>query len=391
MKITAYEVRPDEKDYLLAAAQQEQIEITLVQGPMTQDNIDRAEGADGITILGDTKMDAALIEETAKRRIRVVATRTIGYDHIDLNAAKSNGVHVCNGYYDPDGVAEYTVMLILMSLRNYKQALFRGNANDYSLGGLIGRELRNLTVGIIGTGKIGQKVAQNLQGFGCRILAYSRRQNADPALGIEYCSLEELYAKSDIISLHTPLSNQTRYMIDKKAIDQMKDGVVILNYARDLLVNDDDMAEALKCGKVKKYITDFPNAKTSAMEGVIATPHLGASTEESEDNCAVMAADELKDYLENGNIKNSVNYPACDMGICQVAGRIGLLHANVPNMIGQITSILAAEGINIANMTNKSRDKYAYTLLDLEDPAKAEAVAHLEKINGMYKVRVIKG
>ena len=250
MKITAYEVRPDEKDYLLAAAQQEQIEITLVQGPMTQDNIDRAEGADGITILGDTKMDAALIEETAKRRIRVVATRTIGYDHIDLNAAKSNGVHVCNGYYDPDGVAEYTVMLILMSLRNYKQALFRGNANDYSLGGLIGRELRNLTVGIIGTGKIGQKVAQNLQGFGCRILAYSRRQNADPALGIEYCSLEELYAKSDIISLHTPLSNQTRYMIDKKAIDQMKDGVILINCARGELMRVDDIIEGLETRKI---------------------------------------------------------------------------------------------------------------------------------------------
>ena len=165
MKITAYEVRPDEKDYLLAAAQQEQIEITLVQGPMTQDNIDRAEGADGITILGDTKMDAALIEETAKRRIRVVATRTIGYDHIDLNAAKSNGVHVCNGYYDPDGVAEYTVMLILMSLRNYKQALFRGNANDYSLGGLIGRELRNLTVGIIGTGRWHRICRDSAAGF----------------------------------------------------------------------------------------------------------------------------------------------------------------------------------------------------------------------------------
>ena len=250
MKITAYEVRPDEKDYLLAAAQQEQIEITLVQGPMTQDNIDRAEGADGITILGDTKMDAALIEETAKRRIRVVATRTIGYDHIDLNAAKSTGVHVCNGYYDPDGVAEYTVMLILMSLRNYKQALFRGNANDYSLGGLIGRELRNLTVGIIGTGKIGQKVAQNLQGFGCRILAYSRRQNADPALGIEYCSLEELYAKSDIISLHTPLSNQTRYMIDKKAIDQMKDGVILINCARGELMRVDDIIEGIETRKI---------------------------------------------------------------------------------------------------------------------------------------------
>ena len=195
----------------------------------------------------------------------------------------------------------------------------------------------------------------------------------------------------DYITVHVPLLDSTKEMINKDAFDQMKDGVVILNYARDLLVNDDDMAEALKCGKVKKYITDFPNAKTSAMEGVIATPHLGASTEESEDNCAVMAADELKDYLENGNIKNSVNYPACDMGICQVAGRIGLLHANIPNMIGQITSILAAEGINIANMTNKSRDKYAYTLLDLENPVKEEAVAHLEKISGMYKVRVIKG
>ena len=242
MKITAYEVRPDEKDYLLAVAQQEHIEITLVQGPMTQDNIDLAEGADGITILGDTKMDAALIEETAKRRIRVVATRTIGYDHIDLNAAKSNGVHVCNGYYAPDGVAEYTVMLILMSLRNYKQALYRGNANDYSLSGLIGRELRNLTVGIIGTGKIGQKVAQNLQGFGCKILAYSRRQNADPALGIEYCSLEELYAKSDIISLHTPLSNQTRHM--------MKGGVILINCARGELMCVDDIIEGIETRKI---------------------------------------------------------------------------------------------------------------------------------------------
>ena len=289
MKITAYEVRPDEKDYLLAAAQQEQIEITLVQGPMTQDNIDRAEGADGITILGDTKMDAALIEETAKRRIRVVATRTIGYDHIDLNAAKSNGVHVCNGYYDPDGVAEYTVMLILMSLRNYKQALFRGNANDYSLGGLIGRELRNLTVGIIGTGKIGQKVAQNLQGFGCRILAYSRRQNADPALGIEYCSLEELYAKSDIISLHTPLSNQTRYMIDKKAIGQMKDGVILINCARGELMRVDglgldvieheegiyhmDRRSDILANRNMAYLRQFPN--------VTMTQHIAFYTEEA--------------------------------------------------------------------------------------------------------------
>ena len=313
MKITAYEVRPDEKDYLLAAAQQEQIEITLVQGPMTQDNIDRAEGADGITILGDTKMDAALIEETAKRRIRVVATRTIGYDHIDLNAAKSNGVHVCNGYYDPDGVAEYTVMLILMSLRNYKQALFRGNANDYSLGGLIGRELRNLTVGIIGTGKIGQKVAQNLQGFGCRILAYSRRQNADPALGIEYCSLEELYAKSDIISLHTPLSNQTRYMIDKKAIDQMKDGVILINNARGQLIHEQDVADALNSGKMgaagldvvytEPIRADNPLLKA---KNCIITPHISWAPKESRQRIMDTAVENVKAYLAGAPI-NVVN------------------------------------------------------------------------------------
>ena len=204
-------------------------------------------------------------------------------------------------------------------------------------------------------------------------------------------SLDTICQECDYITLHVPAVDSTKGMINKAAIDQMKDGVVILNFARDVLVNEDDLAEALKSGKVKKYVTDFANPKSVAMENTIVIPHLGASTEESEDNCAVMAADELKDYLENGNIKSSVNYPACDMGVCQVAGRIALLHANVPNMIGQITSILAAEGINIANMTNKSRDKYAYTLLDLEDPAKAEAVSHLEKISGMYKVRVIKG
>jgi D-3-phosphoglycerate dehydrogenase len=200
-----------------------------------------------------------------------------------------------------------------------------------------------------------------------------------------------IYKDCDYITVHVPLLDSTKEMINKDAFDQMKDGVVILNYARDLLVNDDDMAAALEAGKVARYVSDFPNPKVVHMKHVILTPHLGASTRESEDNCAVMAVQEITDYLENGNIKNSVNYPACDMGICQVAGRIGLLHANIPNMIGQITSILAAEGINIANMTNKSRDKYAYTLLDLENPVKEEAVAHLEKISGMYKVRVIKG
>lgn len=250
MKITAYEVRADEKGYLEEEAKKNGVEILLVQGPMNADNIDLADGSDGITILGDTVLNRDLIEEVAKHQIRVVATRTIGYDHIDLNAAKSNGVHICNGYYDPDGVAEYTVMLMLMALRNYKQALFRANANDYSLSGLIGKELHNLTVGIIGTGKIGQKVAEILQGFGCRILAYSRRQNADASLGITYCSLEELYAKSDIISLHVPLSNQTRYMINRDSIAQMKDGVILINCARGELMCVEDIIEGIETRKI---------------------------------------------------------------------------------------------------------------------------------------------
>ena len=171
----------------------------------------------------------------------------------------------------------------------------------------------------------------------------------------------------------------------------MKNGAVILNFARDLLVDDDAMESALISGRVKKYVTDFPNEKTSVMDGVIAIPHLGASTREAEDNCAVMAVKELRDYLENGTIKNSVNYPECSMGVCTECARIALLHANIPNMIGQITAILAAENLNIANMVNKSRDAFAYTLLDLETPVEAEAVKLLESIQGMCKVRVIKG
>lgn len=250
MKITAYEVRDDEKDYLKQEAEKYGIEITLVPGALTEDTIDLANGADGVTILGETKLKEDLMQEVAKRQIKVVATRTIGYDHIDLNAAKKNGVHICKGYYDPDGVAEYTIMLMLMALRNYKQALYRANANDYSLSGLMGSELRNLTVGIIGTGKIGLKVAEYLSGFGCRVIAYSRRENATENSSITYCPLEEVYRDSDVITLHVPLSNQTRYMVNKDTIAQMKDGVVIINCARGELMCMDDVIAGIESQKI---------------------------------------------------------------------------------------------------------------------------------------------
>jgi len=203
-------------------------------------------------------------------------------------------------------------------------------------------------------------------------------------------SVDTIYKECDYITVHVPLMDSTKGMINKAAFDNMKDGVVVLNFARDILVNEDDMAEALKSGKVKKYVTDFPNPKSVHLDGAIVIPHLGASTEESEDNCAKMAVEEIMDYIENGNIRNSVNFPACDMGICKAASRIAVLHLNIPNMIGQITGTLAAGDVNISDMTNKSREKYAYTLLDLENAPDAMSIQKLNAIKGVLRVRVIK-
>ncbi|MCI6229011.1 MAG: 3-phosphoglycerate dehydrogenase, partial [Clostridiales bacterium] len=201
---------------------------------------------------------------------------------------------------------------------------------------------------------------------------------------------EEIYALCDIITVHVPLLKDTEKMINASALAKMKDGVIILNFARDLLVDDDAMADALSSGKVARYVTDFPNPKTANMPGCIAIPHLGASTEESEDNCARMAVREMMDYLENGNIVNSVNYPNCDMGVCQSEGRITILHHNIPGSLGRFTAAIASENVNIAGLMNKSRGEYAYTMLDLDHHPSAEAVEHLKEIEGVVRVRVIR-
>ncbi len=249
MKIVAYEVRADEREEMRKEAERHQVELVQVAEPLSEENIEIAAGADGITILG-TCVDADMMKQLSARNVKVLATRTIGYDHIDIKAAKDNGIHVCNGYYDPDGVAEYTIMLMLMSLRNYKQALYRANANDYSLSGLMGKEMRNLTIGIVGTGKIGMKVIEMLQGFGCEILAYNRHEREHDGLNFRYCSLEELYEKSDLISLHVPLATQTRYMIHEESIAKMKKGVVLINCARGELMCLKDVIKGIESEKI---------------------------------------------------------------------------------------------------------------------------------------------
>jgi D-3-phosphoglycerate dehydrogenase len=258
-----------------------------------------------------------------------------------------------------------------------------------------GTEIKGKKLGVIGLGAIGVLVADAAVALGMEVIGCDPYLSVANALKLStevklVKSNAEVYSQCDFITVHVPLLDDTRGMINKASLSMMKDGVVILNFARDLLVNDDDMEEALKSGKVRKYVTDFPNAKSANMEGVIAFPHLGASTEESEDNCAVMAVKEIVDYIENGNIKNSVNYPACDMGVCSKAGRLAVCHKNLPNLIAQFTGAMAATGINIAEMVNKSKGDYAYTLLDLDSAVTADAVEKIKAVDGVIKVRIVK-
>ena len=257
-----------------------------------------------------------------------------------------------------------------------------------------GHEIKNKKLGVIGLGAIGSEVANAASSLGMEVYGYDPYMTVNAAFRLSrrvhpITDIHKIYENCDYISLHMPLTDENTGMINEESLSLMKDEVVILNFSRDKLVNDKDMAKALKSGKVKRYVTDFPNEHIRDMEGVLAIPHLGASTEESEDNCALMAAEELMDYIENGNITNSVNFPNCDMGICRVTLRVALLHSNKPNMIGQISAVLAAKDINISDLTNKSKGKYAYTLVDLDSELDEDAEAALKKIDGMKRVRRI--
>ena len=258
-----------------------------------------------------------------------------------------------------------------------------------------GHEIRNKKLGVIGLGAIGGPLANASRRLGMQVYGCDPYISIDAAWHLDshvnrVKTRDEIYSQCAIITLHVPLVDDTRKMINRDAISKMKDGVIILNFARDLLVDDDAMAEALKSGKVARYVTDFPNEKTANMPGCLAIPHLGASTEESEDNCAKMAVRQVMDYLENGNITNSVNFPNCDMGICTTAGRITLLHKNIPNSLSRFTTAMASENINIAGLVNKSRGDYAYTMLDLDHTPSQHAVEELKKIDGVLRVRIIK-
>lgn len=349
---------------------------------------------------------AAMGDMEFSKNLLAIARAGAGVNNIPLERCADAGIVVFNTPgANANGVKELVICGMLLAARDvvggieWTRSIKDSDtiSKDVEKGkkNFAGGEIKGKKLGVIGLGAIGAEVANAAASLGLEVLGYDPYISVNSAWRLSrkikhITDINEIFKDCDYITLHVPLTNDNKGMIGKDSIAEMKDGVVILNFARDLLVDDDEMEKALESGKVARYVTDFPNTKSAKMEKAIVIPHLGASTQESEDNCAVMAANELVDYLENGNIKNSVNFPSCDMGVCQAEGRVAILHKNVPNMIGQITSAFAKNGYNISDLTNKSKGSRAYTLIDIESKASEKLVDELNAIDGVLKVRVIK-
>mgnify|MGYP004550961699 FL=1 len=356
--------------------------------------------ADGVLV-----RSAAMHDMTLPEKLLAVARAGAGVNNIPLEKCAEQGIVVFNTPgANARSVMELTLCGLLLGCRDVigginwvKSIAGQGDVAKKVEKGksqFAGHEMLGRKLGVIGLGAVGGPLANAARRLGMEVYGCDPFISIDAAWHLDsqitrVNKREDVFETCDIISLHTPLVEDTRKMINAETIAKMKDGVIILNFARDLLVDDEAMAAALASGKVARYVTDFPNDRTASMPGCIAIPHLGASTEESEDNCAKMAVTEMMNYLENGNIVNSVNFPNCDMGVCTAAARICILHRNIPNSLSRFTTAVAAEGINIAGLMNKSRGEYAVTMLDLDHTASDSVAADLKGIDGVLRVRVI--
>ena len=363
--------------------------------------VDTPEQADGILVRSAAMHDMVLPE-----KLLAVARAGAGVNNIPLDKCAEAGIVVFNTPgANANGVKEMAICGMLLGCRDVIGGIqwvqsIKGSSEiarmvEKGKSQFAGNEILDKKLGVIGLGAIGGPLANAAIGLGMKVYGYDPYISIDAAWHLDshivpVKTLDEIYEQCDIITVHVPLLDSTRKMINADAMAKMKDGVILLNFARDALVDDDALEAALESGKVKRYITDFPNDRTAGMKGVVAIPHLGASTEESEDNCAKMAVKQMMNYLENGNIVNSVNYPNCDMGICSKAGRITILHRNIPNTLSKFTGAVASVGINISDMMNRSRGEYAYTMLDLDHPAPQEVIDQINAIDGVLRVRVIK-
>ncbi len=348
---------------------------------------------------------AVMHELEFDKNLKVIARAGAGVNNIPLDRCAEEGIVVFNTPgANANGVKEMVLAGLLMASRDIVGGIewVKANKEDVNIAksaekakkAFAGCEIEGKKLGVIGLGAIGVLVANAAVKLGMEVYGYDPYLSVDAAWKLSRQiyhakTTEEIYKECDYITIHVPALESTKGMINAEALSLMKDGVIILNYARDVLVDEVALLEAMDARKVKKYVTDFANPTVAGKENVIVTPHLAASTEESEDNCAKMAVKEVMEFLENGNIRNSVNYPNCEMGLRGEYTRITIMHRNVPNMIGQFSTILAEDGINIANMTNKSRNAYAYTIIDVENEVTDEIVEDLKKVKEVLRVRVI--
>lgn len=361
---------------------------------------DQLEDADAVLVRSASMHDLELPE-----KLKAIARAGAGVNNIPLEECAKKGIVVFNTPgANANGVKELVLAGMLLAARDISGGIqwVHENAGDPDISkktekskkGFAGTEIGGKTLGVIGLGAIGVLVANAARNLGMKVLGYDPYISVEGAWNLDHHvrrvnDLDTLLEESDYITIHVPAMDSTKEMINADTIAKMKDGVVFLNFARDLLVDEKAMAAALESGKVGHYVSDFPNALSVTMKNAIVVPHLGASTEEAEVNCAVMAAKEIRHYLEEGNILNSVNFPKVDLGPVKTEGRIAIFHKNIPNMIGQISTTLSANGVNIANLSNKSKGEYAYSLIDVESTMDEEILGKLEAIEGVYRIRKI--
>ncbi|MBR1909859.1 MAG: phosphoglycerate dehydrogenase [Lachnospiraceae bacterium] len=363
--------------------------------------VDDIKDADGALV-----RSASMHEMDLPDKLLCVARAGAGVNNIPLDKCAEKGIVVFNTPgANANGVKELVFAGMLLACRDVvgginwvqenKDNPDIAKAAEKEKKKFAGCEIMDKKLGIIGLGAIGVRVANAAKHLGMEVYGYDPYISVDAAWNLSrdikhVLSVDEIFENCDIITIHVPLLDSTKNTINAEAIDKMKDGVIILNFARDLLCDEKAVIEGIRKGKVAKYVSDFPNPVTAGAEGCIVIPHLGASTEESEDNCAKMAVKEMIDYLTNGNIKNSVNYPKADMGICQTKGRVTIHHKNVTNMITRFSGLFSEAGINISDMVNSSKGEYAYTMIDVDSDIPKDFADKLSAIDGVIRVRLIK-
>ena len=363
--------------------------------------VDDIKDAEGVLVRSASMHDINLPD-----KLLCVARAGAGVNNIPLDKCAEKGIVVFNTPgANANGVKELVFAGMLLACRDIVGGInwVRDNRENPDIAKLAEKEKKNFAgceiqdkkLGIIGLGAIGVRVANAAKHLGMEVYGYDPYISVDAAWNLSrdikhVLSIDDIYANCDIITIHIPLMESTKNTINAEAIERMKDGVIILNFARDLLCDENAVIEGIKSGKVARYVSDFPNPTTANAEGCIVIPHLGASTEESEDNCAKMAVREMVDYLVNGNIVNSVNYPKADMGVCQSSGRVTIHHMNVTNMIARFSAVFSDAGINISDMVNSSKGEYAYTMIDTDSAITQEFVDKLSAIDSVIRVRVIK-